>query len=138
MCCGKMRNGSAPFAYSVKRDLLQCQKRPSTVSKETCSFRLIACISHLFSFSCARSIPLQDERKELARGVYSTGKERECFDGGEDKNTGGGGRGSPLDLSWKIQEVQGSGFLNKGGKNQEDQDGSVDEMGSTEIIRVSA
>jgi hypothetical protein len=28
--------------------------------------------------------------------------------------------------------------LNKGGKNQEDQDGSVDEMGSTEIIRVSA
>lgn len=93
--------------------------------------------SHFFSFSCARSIPLQDERKELARGVYSTGKERESFDDGEDNKRGRGGRGSPLDLSWKIQEVQGSGFLNNGGKNQV-QDGNIDEMGSTEVIRVSA
>ena len=30
--------------YSVKRDLLQCQKRPTTVSKET-YYRLAACTS---------------------------------------------------------------------------------------------
>ena len=69
--------------------------------------------------------------------MYSTGKGRECFDDGEDNNRGGGGRGNPLDLSWKIQEVQGSRVLNKDGQNQ-DQDGNMDEMGSTEIIRVSA
>ena len=36
--------------YSVKRDLLQCQKRPATVSKETCysvKRDLLACMGHV-------------------------------------------------------------------------------------------
>jgi len=42
--CGDLQDEVACFLwkeayYSVKRDLLQCQKRPATVSKETCRMR---------------------------------------------------------------------------------------------------
>ena len=35
MLCVRLRCVSKETYYSVKRDLLQCQKRPTTVSKET-------------------------------------------------------------------------------------------------------
>ena len=82
---------------------------------------------------------LQDERNQMARGVYSKGKGRESSHGGQDDNNGGGRRGNSLDLSWKIQEVQRSGVVNTDGENLGDEDvNNMDGIHATEVIRVRA
>ena len=75
----------------------------------------------------------------MARGVYSNGKGRESSHDEQNDNSGGGRRGHSLDLSWKIQEVQRSGFVNTDCQNQGDEDDNdMDGIDSTELIRVRA